>query len=164
MKKNMKKQLLVGFLALTMFFSSAAWIFLSAAPVNPQQQGNQTQVPENFVVEGRLTDDIATQFLQRGYSLMEWHYYEGCCADLMLFVEALPNDVSFTDPQSGSTVRQLIVQKISDSNSTWATVRSLRGEQQWNVSSANDLLPPLCEVLAKPPVECGLMQFGNQTR
>ncbi|MEM7817776.1 MAG: hypothetical protein QXL81_03075, partial [Candidatus Aenigmatarchaeota archaeon] len=90
---------------------------------------------------------------QRGYSVMEWHYYEGCCPDLMLFVEGLPAEVE----------NQLIVQKVADSDWTWANVKSLRGERSWNVTEFDDLLGPLCEVLLKPPVECGLMQFGNAT-
>jgi hypothetical protein len=155
MKKETKKQLLVIVIALVMFFSSAAWIILGAAPVNSQQQSGQTQVPENLIVEGRLSDETATQLLQRGFSLMEWHYYTGCCPDLQLFVEALPGELE----------NQIVVQKINDTqNETWASVRSLRGEQTWNISSVNDLLPPLCEILLKPPVECGLMQFENQSR
>jgi len=155
MKKETKKQLLVIVIALVMFFSSAAWIIVGAVPLNPQTSGVQTQVPSNYIVEGKLDDTVATQYLQNGFSLMEWHYYTGCCQDLMLFVEAMPSELEY----------QLVVQKISDAqNVTWASVRSLRGEQQWNVSSASELLPPLCEILLKPPVECGLMQFGNQSR
>jgi len=155
MKKETKKQLLVIVIALVMFFSSAAWIIVGAAPLNPQTPGVQTQVPSNYVVEGKLDDTVATQYFQNGFSLMEWHYYDGCCADLMLFVDALPAELEY----------QLLIQKINDtSNETWASVHSLRGEQQWNVSSASELLPPLCEILLKPPVECGLMQFGDQSQ
>jgi len=155
MKKQTKKLILVGFLALTMFFSTIAWVIFSGIPVGPQQQSGQTQVPENFVVEGYLNSDTAAQLLQRGYSIMEWHYYGGCCPDLMLFVEAMPAELEY----------QLLIQKIADAaNETRASVRSLRGEQQWSVSSAGDLLGPLCEILLKPPVECGLMQFGNVTQ
>jgi len=155
MKKETKKQLLVIVIALVMFFSSAAWIIVGAVPLNPQTPGVQTQVPSNYIVEGKLDDTIATQYLQNGFSLMEWHYYTGCCPDLQLFVEALPGELE----------NQIIVQKINDTqNETWASARSLRGEQLWNVTNATDLLPPLCEVLLKPPVECGLMQFGNQSR
>ena len=155
MKKETKKKLLVIVIALVMFFSSAAWIIVGAVPLNPQTPGVQTQVPSNYIVEGKLDDTVATQYLQNGFSLMEWHYYTGCCPDLQLFVEALPGELE----------NQIVVQKISDtSNDTWVSARSLRGEQQWNVSSASELLPPLCEILLKPPVECGLMQFGNQSR
>jgi len=149
MKKETKKILIVLFLAFTMFFSSAAWIILGAAPMSAQQ--STPPFPESMVVEGRLNESIAAALLQRGYSIMEWHYYEGCCPDLMLFVEGLPAEVE----------NQLVVQKIADSNLTWASARSLRGEQSWNVTDFSDLLEPLCGVLLKPPVECGLMQFGT---
>lgn len=154
MNKDTKKQLLVVVIALVMFFSSAAWIIISAVPLNPQSQG-QNQVPENLTLEGLLSDETANQLLQNGFSLMEWHYYAGCCPDLQMFVDSLPGELD----------GQLVVQRLSDAaNSTWATARSLRGEQTWNVTNATDLLPPLCNVLLKPPIECGLMQLGNGSR
>jgi len=153
MKKNTKNQILVIVIAFVMFSSTLAFVITGIAPMNQQQNQGQTQVPDNFVVEGTLNQDVATQLLQRGYSLMEWHYYEGCCADLIMFVEALPTELE----------NQLIVQKISDSNYTWASVKSIRGEQTWNITKSSELIGPLCDVLLKPPLECGLMKFENQS-
>lgn len=153
MKKETKRMLIVVFLALTMFFSSAAWIIVGAAPLNQQRQGGENQTPENFVVEGRMNESVADGFFQRGFSLMEWHSYVGCCPDLTAFAEGLPAELEY----------QLILQKISDSNQTWATVRSLRGEATWNVTQISELLGPLCDVLLKPPIDCGLMRFGNES-
>lgn len=152
MKKDTKKLLLVGFLALTMFFSSIAWIIFSVPFGQPQTEG-EVNIPDNLIVDGYVSNATAIPLLQRGYSVMEFHYYSGCCPDLISFVDALPADLEY----------QIIVQKITDSNSTWAYVRSLRGEKEWNITTVSDLLPSLCEILLKPPLECGLMQFVNST-
>ena len=146
--KDTKKQLGVLVLVIIMFAASAAWIFLGAAPL--AQQDLESQLPETPIIEGYLNNETAAQLLAYGFTLMEWHSYPDCCPDLQMWIDALPEELEY----------QILIQKISDADTPWASARSLLGEEQWNVTSYSDIMPPLCEILLKPPLECGLMQFN----
>lgn len=147
--------ILVLALVLVMFFSSVAFVINGLAPLSAQTA--ETKLPDKFVLDGRVSADVETLALQNGMTVMEWHDYNGCCPDLEAYIDVLPSELSY----------QVLIQKLSDSNAgsgTWVFAKSIRGEKTWNASSYSDLLPPLCDVLVKPPIECGLVKFGNRSQ
>lgn len=153
MKKSTKQMIIVGFLAFTLLGSSIAFVIGSGLGTltgdQQQQQGQAT--PTQFVVNGYLDSASHNNFLSRGYTLMEFHYQEGCCQDLLASVDELPAELEF----------QLVVQKIPDKK-TYFLAESFRERMQFNATTVLQVLYGLCDVLAAPPPDCAFR--GNSTQ
>jgi hypothetical protein len=146
MKKQTKMAILVVFLALTMFGSSAAFIIVSGfAP--PQQSQQERKAPERFVVDGYVDFASHDSYLSQGYTLLEFHYQEGCCPELIANVEALPAELEF----------QMVVQKVPDTKN-YFVAESFRGRRQFNATGVLEVLFGLCDVLASPPPDCAFRE------
>ena len=159
MNKDRKKRIM-GMAIIVIFFGST-FVFIAfdalvnqSATVNTNQ--NNAGIPDNFVSDEMLNENIASQLYQRGYTIAEFHYYEGCCEDIAAAVKKLPAEFEY----------QIIVQQIKDAESgsqPWLYAKSVYGEANYTLSSINNLTKPMCGVLAKPPLECGISAIGNNS-
>jgi len=150
--KDSRKKLIVLFIVVIFFGSSLAFIIFEATQYQvPSTQA--TKIPDNMVVDGRLSNETVSQLYQNGYTIMEFHYYENCCPDIISTIESLPSELQY----------QILVQKIKDNpagQAPWVDVRSIYGNNAYNITGITEIIPPLCKVLVKPPMECGLINQG----
>ena len=152
MKKAIKQTVVVLFMVIVLFGSSFAFILGSSLDTffgGPQQQTNQA-TPTRFVVSGYLDPGSHDNFLRSGYTLLEFHYQEGCCADLLADIGELPAELEF----------QLVVQKIVDEKK-YFFAESFRDSKEFNATSGLQVLFELCDILAVPPTDCAFK--GNVT-
>lgn len=151
MKKQTKNMLWVFFIIFIMFGSSFAFILMS---VVPEQSQTQTNLPTNYVIDGYLDETFKQAYIQRGLTILEFHYYEGCCPDLIVYTESLPGELE----------NQIIVEKILDNpigSNPRISLESIRGIEERNVSSMDDIFSPLCNILVKPPIDCALLNMTD---
>jgi len=156
MKKQKKMTLLALFVVFTMFGSSFAFIIVGGfgSPSNRGQdpQGEQITAPTEFVVDGYISFQNANTFLQRGYTLLEFHRPEGCCPNFQATINALPSELDF----------QMVVQNIEDDD-TFFAAESFRGRKDFNATTILDVIFELCDVLASPTPDCAFREVENTT-
>ncbi len=146
MKKDQKRQLIVLFMVVAMFGSSFAFIIMNAFGEEPQQQNSI-----EFIVDYQLEQWQKDEYISRGFTVMEFHYKEGCCQDFLVYINSIPN----VDDLKVSGTSQVITQKIlSDTENPYVVVESIYGREERNVSSIMDIFSSLCLVLAMPPSDC----------
>ena len=147
MKKSNKKIIWALFIIIVMFGSSLAYVALS---VIPEQTTPQFTAPNELVIEGMLNETLKEVYIPRGYTLMEFHYYEGCCQEIQFYIDALPEMLE----------KQLIVEKIKDGTGPAIVAESIYGKDERNITAVDDVFESLCKVLTKPPPDCGIMEFN----
>ncbi|MFH0836765.1 MAG: hypothetical protein V1870_01425 [Candidatus Aenigmatarchaeota archaeon] len=148
MKKQTQKVIMTIIIVLLLGASTIAFVVVGGSEDKPQEIGP----PEKQILNGYLNETLKEVYLQRGYSLMEYHYYIGCCKKIDPFIDYLPESVD----------NQLIIQKIEDSE-YFISLESIAGkEEKITPVDQSELLNSLCKVLVKSPMECGLLMM-NQT-
>ncbi len=153
MKKSTKRMVWAFFIIAVMFGSTFTYVILSVIPeTNPQQIPD----PTVFVVDGYLNETLKVAYLPRGYTIAEFHYYGGCCPELQLYVDALPDELLTYDNK-----KQLVIQKINDGAGPYFIAESIYGEAEKNTTTITDVFDVLCKVLRRPPIDCALM--GSNT-
>ena len=159
MNKDKKKQI-IGLFVIVVFFGSTFVFIAFDALLNQTASGNtnpgNTAIPDGFVSEGKLNENTIAQLYQNGYTIAEFHYYEGCCSEIVSSVIKLPAELEY----------QIVIQKIPDSelgSMPWFSAKSVYGEANYTLSSISNITQPLCSVLVKPPLECGLAALGNNS-
>ena len=144
--------LLVLVVVLMFFGSTLAYIITAFAPLEGTE--GQTQVPQNFIVEGKLNDNTRQAYLSQGYSIAEFHFNSKTPETIIYGMEDLPQQMQF----------QVIVQKfndLEDGRTAWVSVESMRGYAESNITAKlTEILPAVCSVLFMPPMDCA---FLNQT-
>lgn len=143
MKKQTKKLMWVFFIVFIMAGSSIAYIIIGTIPEIEEQE----QQPKEFVIEGKLNETLKEIYIGKGYTVMEFHYYENCCPSLLAYVDSLPEELN----------HQLIVEKIKDSEHSWVLIESINDRKEGNVTKMIEVFELLCNVLIKPPMDCGLL-------
>ncbi|MBI5060888.1 MAG: hypothetical protein HZB67_01085 [Candidatus Aenigmarchaeota archaeon] len=147
MKKSTKKVLWALFIIIVMFGSTFTYVILSAIPETAPQQ---FQEPAEFLVSGYMNETLKEVYISRGYTIMEFHYYDGCCQELQFYIDALPEELE----------KQLIIEKINDGTGPRILAKSMYGLEERNVTTIDDVFVSLCKLLAKPPIDCGLMELN----
>jgi len=147
MRKQTKRLMWVIFIVIVMFGSSFAFIIISVVPEKPIPKPEE---PTEFIVDGMINQSQKELWISMGYTIMEFHYYENCCADLQIYVDALPEELN----------NQLVVEKIQDGTGPSMIAESRFGKEEKNVTTLQDVFMPLCGILTKPPADCGFMQLN----
>ena len=140
----MKKILLVALVI------SLSFLVVGCKKKTTTTQTDVSMIPKTQVIDGKLDQKLIDQLFSNGYTIMEFHYFEGCCKDVISVIDVLPSELQ----------NQAVVQKIKDAQPgqpPWIFAESRFGNATYNVSGINDILPPLCKVLFKPPIDCGLI-------
>ena len=151
MRKQTKRRIWAFIIIFIMFGSTIAFVALGIFTGTPPQQQQQQEVstPVKFVVDEKIDLSTREQYIQRGYSILEFHYYENCCRELQFYIGTMPENLEF----------QLIVEKRKDLNTDdqpWISIESLQGSMEKNVTDISDLFEPVCTILLKPPPDCFL--------
>lgn len=147
MKKQAQKTIMTIIIVFLLAMSTIAFVFLSNFPADQQQQTQVTK-PGQSIVEGYLNETDRQIYLSNGFTIMEYHYYEGCCKEISQYIDFLPE---FLD-------NQLMIQKIQDTE-YYINIESFLGVKEKTTPQNNiELLSNLCDILAKPPVDCGLIK------
>jgi hypothetical protein len=151
MKKQTKTIITTLVIVIIMGFSTIAFVVLERIP----ETGVQTiEKPTKFVYDGKLNESYREAYMKMGYSLLEFHRYQGCCQMLEFQIEALPEYLD-----------GLIIEKV-DNESTRQTgpyvrAESILSETQTNSTNFTDIFNAICTTLPKPPIDCGLMQTNT---
>ena len=150
MKKATKKLIATLAIVVTLGLSSISFVFLLNSPTQVTQNNNQTDQPPTGVIKGRLSSTQKLDYINRGYTIIEYHYFSGCCKEIEPYIEAVPDTVG----------NQAIVEKIEDDR-YYVLMESVLGEKNSTPSTSKELLVLLCDVLLQPPIECGLVKIGD---
>ncbi|MBI5332918.1 MAG: hypothetical protein HZB65_05050 [Candidatus Aenigmarchaeota archaeon] len=148
MKKKTQKIIMTLIIVFLLGASTIAFVAIGGNENTPQE----IILPDKQIIDGYLSQPIKEAYLQKGYTIMEYHYYIGCCKKIGPYIDFLPDAV-------GS---QLIIQKIEDKE-YYINLQSVLGrEEKIAPEDQSELLGSLCNVLSKAPIECGLLMM-NQT-
>ncbi|MFH1630814.1 MAG: hypothetical protein ABIA21_01150 [Candidatus Aenigmatarchaeota archaeon] len=151
--KSIKKKMIGLFIVIIFFASSIAFIAFQSFDTTIQEPTN-TKLPDNMVIDGNLDEAVSYEFYRRGYTIIEFHYFENCCPDVLSTMDTLPQQLEFDGGY------QIIIQKIKENISLsypWVFADSIYGNVTYNITNISIIIPPLCNILAKPPMECGLL-------
>ncbi|MBI5347548.1 MAG: hypothetical protein HZB66_02985 [Candidatus Aenigmarchaeota archaeon] len=152
MKRKQKNQIIVIFMVLAMFGSTLGFVVMNAFPEEKKQEQKI-----DFIVNHTLGQEAKDDYMKRGFTLMEFRYKEGCCEDLLIYVDSIPN----IDDFKVQDVPQVITQKIfTDTETPYVFVESAYGSGMRNVSTLSDVFNALCLVMVFPPTECGAAKIN----
>jgi hypothetical protein len=143
MKKVAKKSLWVLIVTLLMISSTLGFILFNVPTTKQNQNKNLTQ---KFLFDETIPEDIRQYYYARGITIMEFYCTAECPSNLLNYVEKLPSKLGY----------QLAIEKHLNSNETYIVANSVFGSVEKNVTTEQDIDDALCDVLYKPPVECGL--------
>jgi len=146
MRSESKKKAMVFIIILIFSFSSLAYVVNFFRGEGTEKK---TYIPENFILDGELQDDLLYQYIKNGYTSVKL-FYKNNNSDIFLYVEKLPNAYKIHD-----RYYQIILQKIP-SNLTYVNITSIRGSVEIKNVTKENIFSSLCRLLVYPPVECGL--------
>ena len=150
MKKQTQKIIMTLIIVFLLGLSTIAFVILSATTL--PENSAEINPPEAQIIDGYVNESFREYYLQNGYTLMEYHYYIGCCKRIGPYIDFLPEALG----------NQLIIQKIEGSE-YFINLESIAGkEEKIAPEDQSELLNSLCAVLVKSPMECGLLMM-NQT-
>lgn len=125
--------------------STIAFVVISS--VSPEQTTQKLELPKQSVIDGYINESYRQEYLSQGYTLMEYHYYDGCCKNISIFIDYLPEVIG----------TQLVIQKIKDTD-YYINLESVFGKEEKITPNTNEaLLRSLCKTLTKTPIDCGLL-------
>jgi len=126
-----------------MMGSSITYAILSSLE-NPEEQ---TQIPNEKIINFELNAQQRALLLQKYYTLIEYRYYNGCleCADTKNNLESLT--VNSDD--------QIYLQEIaSDTSSVSVSIMSLRGQKTLNDPTNEEIQTAICNLIVNRPLWC----------
>lgn len=158
MKKETKRQIIVLIIVLIFFSSTIAYVAINAfVPVEQERQ----ELNE-FIIQGELGQDIETDYLRRGFTILKFYY-----SSKDEKTEAFLNQVqdSFKVQDQVQLIIQLINHSYERDNRTFGNfmvITSANAERELVNATLNDIFDALCDVLLFPPVECGLRAIPKE--
>jgi|SRR3989338_9150111 len=151
MKKQTQKVVMTLIIVVLLSMSTISFVVLSRLP--EEKNAEDIPNPTKYVVNDYLNETLKQVYLSRGYTLMEYNYYDGCCGNISQYIDFLPDTVG----------NQLIVQKIQGSEYYINIESIIAREDKITPNNNRELLISLCRVLVKAPIECGLIVSTNGT-
>lgn len=151
MKKQMQKTVMTIIIVVLLAMSTIAFVVISS--VSPEQTSQNLELPTQNVIDGYINESYRQAYLSKGYTLMEYHYYEDCCKNISVFVDYLPEVIG----------TQLIIQKIKDTDYYINLESAFNTEEKITPQTSEELLRPLCKTLTKTPIDCGLLSENNSS-
>ncbi|MBI4895901.1 MAG: hypothetical protein HY831_05405 [Candidatus Aenigmarchaeota archaeon] len=145
MKKQMQKTVMTIIIVVLLAMSTIAFVVISS--VSPEQTTQTLELPKQSVIDGYINESYRQTYLSKGYTLMEYHYYDNCCKNISPFIDYLPEVIG----------TQLVVQKIKDTDYYINLESAFGTEEKIKPDTNEDLLRSLCKVLTKTPIDCGLL-------
>ncbi len=156
--KKKTKNLIATLLIVVLFgMSSISFIFLTSNTTqqvdNSQDTQQQLRPPVGGIIEGYLDSGEKIQYVNAGYTVMEFHFNNTCCREIGPSIEALSDVV-------GS---QLIIQKIED-DEYFIKLESLSGTTEKAAPQNQiEILSEMCKIVLRAPIECGLIDLEKNS-
>ncbi|MFC2143467.1 hypothetical protein ACFLQN_03640 [Candidatus Aenigmatarchaeota archaeon] len=151
MKKTTQSKLMVLFVVLIFGMSTIAYVFMSATNFG-SQESEQTELLEEYIIEGDIDPNIESQYVQNGYTFLKYYYNEGTYFN---YLESLP-----TLFQTNTGQMQLFIVKIPDERE-FISINNLNGIQEIEELSEMTIFAELCGNLLSVPAECILTNFTS---
>ncbi len=152
MKKAQKKQLMAFLIIFVLFGSTIGFVVINAVP-EEKQQNNQIEYNINHMLDAATRD----MYMSYGLTLLELHFSEGCCEDLIVYVDSIEQ----TDIYKDGGTSQIVVQKIAESvEKPYIVAESMTGSERKEVKTISDIFSTLCMVMVSAPAECGAARLN----
>lgn len=146
MRKTTQKRLMALGIIFIFALSSIAFVFSGFGDLGNQQNQN-LQPLDRFVVDGEIDPRLGSAYIQGGFTFLKYYFAEPDF-ELTSFIEQAPT--SFRTP--GGQI-QIIVLKI-ESASNFVRIANLNGELEIREPTADKIFDSLCSSLLAPPAEC----------
>lgn len=145
MKLKIKPQALIA-LAFVFLMAGSTFAFaLLNAFKNPEED---IQIPNQRIIDFKLNEQQRSFLLQRGYTLIEYQYYNGCleCGSIKSNLEGWTQNSD----------NQIFLQElVSDQDSIHSvTITSLRGQKSINNPTNEDIQTNICNLIINRPLWC----------
>jgi hypothetical protein len=137
-----KMKIMAIFFIVLMFGSTFAYGIMNLLG----QENNQTQIPQDKILNYRLTDEQRNYLMQKGYTLIEYDYSSGCveCIDVKSNLERI------TQNSDG----QIYLQEIISEGANRISIVSLNGQKTINKPTLNQTQEDVCNLLLQRPIFC----------
>ena len=138
-----------------MFFSSIAFAIIQAAFVPQQPQApEQVQLPVDYVLDNKLTEEQYQEAIGRGLTVMTYRYEDGCaeCGAERSLLEQIVLSQEFQG--------QIILEEVKESSETKLEMVSFTGSKSFSSIDQNEITQALCGIVINPPLGC--VNLGNQ--
>lgn len=134
-----------------MFFSSIAFAAIQALYFAPQsQQGAQQQVelPQELVLDYRLSQAQFEDALSRGFTVATYKYDTDClvCSEEMRLLEDFVLSQEFRG--------QIILEEVRSDGESELEVASFLGRKNIDEINSDSVKQVFCDLVANPPLSC----------
>jgi hypothetical protein len=143
LKLSSQKLMALAFIVI-MIISTLAFALMSAFQT-PQET---ISLPNQKIIDYELNEQQRKYLLQRGYTLMEYRYFNGCldCIDVRKELQSL------TQNSDG----QIFLQELITTQNTTSslTVTSLKGQKVLQDPTKGEIQDTICNILIDQPIWC----------
>jgi hypothetical protein len=110
------------------------------------EKQNQSQIPQDKILNYRLNDEQKNYLMQKGYTLVEYDYFSGCldCIGVKSNLERI------TQNSDG----QIYLQEIVSEGLNKISIVSLNGQKTINKPTVNQTEEAVCNLLLQRPIFC----------
>ena len=151
MRKSTKKTIMSLVIILLFAMSTIAYVLVYVSKSN--QQEDEIQVLDSFVIDYELNYRTEVDYIMRGYTIFKFYYLDQT-DPIISYVQQLPNIF-----KSSSNQPQIIVEKLP-SNDTYANIINYYINEDLANLTEDNIFDYLCDNVLSPPLECGLKQIN----
>lgn len=128
--------------------SSVAYVITSFS----QPVTNEKTI-DSYVIEGELDPDLELLALQNRFTLVKYYYSSN---ELMSYIENIPDNFKTNVGQI-----QAIVEKIPTNGTSYIYMIGPYNDIEIEELTEDNIYNALCDILASPPLECGLRNLTS---
>lgn len=145
MKLKLSSQKLMALLFIFLMFVSTLAFAIMSAFQTPEET---VTIPNQKIINYELSEEQRKYLLQRGYTLMEYRYFNGCldCINVRSELQDLTQN----------SEDQIFLQEIITTENTTSslTITSLRGQKILNNPLTGQTQDTICNMLISQPIWC----------
>jgi hypothetical protein len=140
--KDKKGKLIALFFVVLMFGSSFTYLVSEFFG----NKNSEVAIPQSRIINYELNNGQRTLLLQKGYTLIEYFYPDGCldCAKVKTKLEKIVQD----------SESQIFLQEISKASENKIIATSYNGQKTIENPKETELETPICEILLNKPLWC----------